>query len=314
MLLILGYTIFIVSVAMATGGVILSSRLRSRIKHDLSSSLLYYQVFIYTFGFYGIWGQVLIRSYLKLYISDELIVRFTDVAILLGLPFLVFAWLMLMRLTFIISGRTVRSWMIIVFLAVNFVVLTITGYYTSRSVNASPASILKYYFIIMNSIYAISIFLILLTRGGQKTELREKDSKTIADYVPLIMIIQSIPLVFYSNQEWIAFIFIILFFTGNTFIPIFLTYGAQTILVDSGNILNLSFEDFCKKYDISPREKDIIREISNGLSNKEISDKLFISLQTVKDHTHRIYTKVNVRNRVQLINILKTGTDQGKVI
>jgi DNA-binding NarL/FixJ family response regulator len=67
----------------------------------------------------------------------------------------------------------------------------------------------------------------------------------------------------------------------------------------------LSFEDFCSKYDISPRESDIIREICNGLSNKEISERLFISLQTVKDHTHRIYIKTNVRSRVQLINLVK---------
>jgi DNA-binding NarL/FixJ family response regulator len=56
---------------------------------------------------------------------------------------------------------------------------------------------------------------------------------------------------------------------------------------------------------VSPRETDIIREICNGLSNKEISDKLFISLQTVKDHTHRIYIKTNVRSRVQLINLVR---------
>jgi DNA-binding CsgD family transcriptional regulator len=239
-------------------------------------------------------------------------VRFTDIAILLGLPFLVFAWLMLIRLTFIISGRTVRSWMVIAFLAINFAILTITGYYTSKSNHASPASILKYYFIIMDSIYAISVFLVLLTKGRQKAELRIKDRKIMAASVSSIMIIQSIPLVFYNHQAWIAFIFIILFFTGNTFIPIYLTYGAQTIAVDSSEKTDLSFEDFCKKYDISPREKDIIREIANGLSNKEISEKLFITLQTVKDHTHRIYIKTNVRNRVQLINILKPGLNRGK--
>jgi len=49
----------------------------------------------------------------------------------------------------------------------------------------------------------------------------------------------------------------------------------------------------------------VIREICNGLSNKEISERLFISLQTVKDHTHRIYIKTNVRSRVQLINFLR---------
>jgi DNA-binding CsgD family transcriptional regulator len=31
---------------------------------------------------------------------------------------------------------------------------------------------------------------------------------------------------------------------------------------------------------------------------------LFISLQTVKDHTHRIYKKTGARNRVQLVNMV----------
>jgi len=68
---------------------------------------------------------------------------------------------------------------------------------------------------------------------------------------------------------------------------------------------DISFEEFCKKFEVSPRETDIVREICNGLSNKEISDKLFISLQTVKDHTHRIYMKTNVKSRVQLIYLVK---------
>lgn len=70
-------------------------------------------------------------------------------------------------------------------------------------------------------------------------------------------------------------------------------------------VQDISFDEFNFKFEISPREQDIIRKIYNGLSNKEIADKLFISLQTVKDHTHRIYIKTNVKSRVQLINLLR---------
>jgi DNA-binding CsgD family transcriptional regulator len=297
-----------ISVAMATGGVLLSARLRNRLPHDLFSSLLYFQIFIYTFGFYGIWGQVLIRSYLESYISDELILRFSNVSILLGLPFLVFAWLMLVRLIVIISGRNIRNLIVIAFLVINFAILVVTGYYTSRSDSVSPASILKYYFIIMNSTYALAVFLLLVKKERHHHAVIMSENRNImAVLFPVIMIIQCIPLLFYSNQEWIAFIFILLFFTGNTFIPVYLSYGAQIIKAVPDNNKDLSFEDFCRKFDISHREKDIIKEICNGLSNKEISEKLFISLQTVKDHTHRIYIKTNVRNRVQLINILTPG-------
>ena len=53
-------------------------------------------------------------------------------------------------------------------------------------------------------------------------------------------------------------------------------------------------------YGLTKREKEIVELICGGLSNKEISEKLFISLQTVKDHNYNIFRKVDVSNRVQL--------------
>ncbi|QXE18900.1 response regulator transcription factor [Clostridium sp. 001] len=41
-----------------------------------------------------------------------------------------------------------------------------------------------------------------------------------------------------------------------------------------------------------------------GLSNKEIGNKLFISPNTVKNHVYNIYKKVNVKNKVELINLI----------
>ena len=62
---------------------------------------------------------------------------------------------------------------------------------------------------------------------------------------------------------------------------------------------------FAAKHDISKRESEVVRLICRGLSNQEISETLFISLQTVKDHTHRIFVKTGVRNRVQLSNMIR---------
>ena len=62
---------------------------------------------------------------------------------------------------------------------------------------------------------------------------------------------------------------------------------------------------FAAENDISRRECDVVRLICQGLANQEISDSLFISLQTVKDHIHRIFVKTGVKNRVQLTNMLR---------
>ncbi len=53
---------------------------------------------------------------------------------------------------------------------------------------------------------------------------------------------------------------------------------------------------------LSPREKEILALINEGLSNKEIAAKLFISLSTVKTHINNIYKILEVKNRREAID------------
>ncbi len=53
------------------------------------------------------------------------------------------------------------------------------------------------------------------------------------------------------------------------------------------------------------QEKKVALMISNGLSNKEISSDLFVSLSTVKTHIRNLYAKMNVSGRKELIRKLK---------
>ena len=52
---------------------------------------------------------------------------------------------------------------------------------------------------------------------------------------------------------------------------------------------------------LSDREIEVLRLLSAGYSNKEIADKLFLAVGTIKKHTHQIYQKLNVESRVQAI-------------
>jgi len=56
---------------------------------------------------------------------------------------------------------------------------------------------------------------------------------------------------------------------------------------------------------LSARELDTLKLIASDLSNQEIADKLFISLNTVKTHLKNIYLKLEVENRAKAVSRAK---------
>jgi DNA-binding CsgD family transcriptional regulator len=61
-----------------------------------------------------------------------------------------------------------------------------------------------------------------------------------------------------------------------------------------------------EKRGISTRELEVLQLIANGLSNQEIADKLFVSLNTVKTHTSNLFIKLEVSRRTQAIQKAKS--------
>lgn len=66
------------------------------------------------------------------------------------------------------------------------------------------------------------------------------------------------------------------------------------------NIMESSNSGEIKNKEISEREKEIIVEISNGLSNKQIAEKLYISEGTVKNYISSILSKTGLMHRTQI--------------
>jgi len=64
-------------------------------------------------------------------------------------------------------------------------------------------------------------------------------------------------------------------------------------------------EERLKNLGITRRELEILELIAKGLSNREIADKLFVSENTVKTHSSRLFNKLSARLRTQAVQIGK---------
>jgi len=56
---------------------------------------------------------------------------------------------------------------------------------------------------------------------------------------------------------------------------------------------------------ITPREMEILELIAQGMSNREIAEKLFVSENTVKTHSSRVFDKLGAKRRTQAVQLGK---------
>ncbi len=62
-------------------------------------------------------------------------------------------------------------------------------------------------------------------------------------------------------------------------------------------------EDLLIEYGISTREFEVLQLMAQGLSNQQIADQLYISLNTVKTHSSNLFVKLDVKRRTQAIRV-----------
>lgn len=66
-----------------------------------------------------------------------------------------------------------------------------------------------------------------------------------------------------------------------------------------------SNQEAIEKMGISRRELEVLQAMSEGLSNQEIADRLFVSLNTIKTHSSRLFEKLDVKRRTQAVEKAK---------
>ena len=67
------------------------------------------------------------------------------------------------------------------------------------------------------------------------------------------------------------------------------------------SIINKSKQENLEQNTLTKREKEVIKLVVEGLTNKEIADKLFISIRTVDSHKNNIMQKLNLKSSVELV-------------
>jgi DNA-binding CsgD family transcriptional regulator len=72
--------------------------------------------------------------------------------------------------------------------------------------------------------------------------------------------------------------------------------------------LNADTGDLAERYGLTPRELEVLDQITRGRANAEIAEALFISPNTVKNHVYNIYQKTGIKNRIQLAAILTSSS------
>jgi DNA-binding CsgD family transcriptional regulator len=74
------------------------------------------------------------------------------------------------------------------------------------------------------------------------------------------------------------------------------------ILPEENFILN---ETELQKRKISKRELEVLTLMAEGLSNQEIAERLFVSLNTIKTHSAKLFEKLEAKRRTQAIETAK---------
>jgi NarL family two-component system response regulator LiaR len=60
-----------------------------------------------------------------------------------------------------------------------------------------------------------------------------------------------------------------------------------------------------EKLGLSKRELEVLQLMAEGLSNQEISERLFVSLNTIKTHSAKVFEKMEVKRRTQAVEMGK---------
>ncbi len=284
---------------LTAGGVLVLFRRREHGQYLPMRYIRYYLILIYTFGFYALWSRLLLRELYFPGIPPGSRLPLSRFLTLISVPFLLAGMAMLIVWAIQVLKPNRQR---LVFLAViTLAMVAVLGYWGAESTRT------------VNQVYAAFVLVLMTALGaslalGQSKYLDPQPRLILAGLAFLVGGIH-LPLLRGSGLVLpFELIFIFLYFLSHTLFAVYFIYQAKFSEPAPPELPATkapSMAQFIGRYEITPREAEVIAEIYQGKTNREIAEALFVTVQTIKDHTHRIYQKTEVKSRTQLISLMR---------
>jgi DNA-binding CsgD family transcriptional regulator len=306
---------FVFCLGVTVAAVLVSRQLVNTYNSDVHKQFFYYLVAFYGFAFYAIWGTIVTRALLTSIDTDAAVIEAVGSFLpVLGVPFLFVSWVLLINMAFAMGGKAPRrAWLLahalvllLLLLGAWLIVPRTPPEFLDANLQAIEAAGLT----AVELVY-FATFLVIASRARAREGQSGGHSgrrvligfslllcggflfRSLVASLVLVNVVFGVPalLMFFGSN--LAALFYLRARSDAAFKPV------RAVAPSA-----LGMAHVFERHGVTKREKQIVEKICLGKTNKQIADELFISLQTVKDHTHRIYSKLGVKSRMQLVQLM----------
>jgi DNA-binding CsgD family transcriptional regulator len=305
---------FIFCLGLTVASVLVSRQLLTTYSSEFLRHHFYYLAAFHAFAFYGLWGQVLARGLLASVDTDAAVVDLVaGVLPVLGVPFLFVSWVMLLNMACSMFGKTFKpAWyslhgaVLALLLGGSWLAVTLLP----ADSQAASLGFVEAGAMIGVELFYFSLFLALVWRFRLAADAERR--RLLLRFALLLVgayVVRSLLAGLVLVDERLGAVALLAVHASNLPPLLYLRAQADRVFppVKAEAATKLGMEHVFERYGVTKREQQVVQKICLGKTNKQIAEELFISLQTVKDHTHRIYSKIGVNSRMQLVQLMNTA-------
>ena len=307
---------FVLCLGLTVASMLLSRQLLATYTSEFLRHHFYYLAAVHGFALYALWGQILTRGLLAAVDTDASVIAVVAVFLpVLGVPFLFMSWFMLVNMAGSMFGKTIKpAWHSVH--AVAFVALLLGSWAAVTRLQAEAGSplvnlgVVEVIAMIGIELVYFAAFLVLVWHFGVAAEGAKR--RVLLNFAALLcgaFVTRSLIAALVLVDLRLGAVALLAFHGSNLPALLYLRANADRVFVPvkAETATKVGMQHVFEQYGVTKREQQVVQKICLGKTNKQIAEELFISLQTVKDHTHRIYSKFGVGSRMQLVQMMNVA-------